>query len=99
MGFFSVIDDELKPSDDYLSNNELVGYEPGDMEHEDYNIEDDTVALSLIRTCTNCKCHFSLQSAIREFNNYFEGEFFYMEEFVGQICGKCAIKDVEKDFE
>ena len=28
-----------------------------------------------------------------------DAEFFYMEEFVGQLCGECAINDVEGDFE
>ena len=48
MGFFSEIDGELKPSDDYLASHELPGYEEGDMEHDDYEITDDTVAVSLM---------------------------------------------------
>ena len=49
MGFFSEIDGELKPSDEYLSNHHLEGYEDGDMEHDDYEVEDDEVAMSLMR--------------------------------------------------
>ena len=51
MGFFSEIDGELKPSDEYLASHTLEGYEEGDMDHDDYEVEDDTVAMSLIRTC------------------------------------------------
>ena len=42
MGFFSEIDGELKPSDEYLTKHTLEGYEEGDMDHEDYEVEDDT---------------------------------------------------------
>ena len=45
MGFFSEINGELKPSDEYLSTHSLEGYEQGDMEHEDYQVEDDEVAM------------------------------------------------------
>ncbi len=99
MGFFSEIDGELKPSDDYISTHTLEGYEEGDMEHDDYEVEDDTVAMSIIRNCNNCGKPFTLSSAMKQFDEYFDGEFFYMEEFVGQVCGKCAIADVEGDFE
>ena len=99
MGFFSVIDGELKPSDDYLSTHTLSGYEEGDMDHDDYEVEDDTVAMSLMRVCKDCGKAFTLSKAIETFDNYFDGEFFYMEEFVGQLCGDCAIADVEGDFE
>ena len=98
MGFFSEIDGELKPSDDYLANHTLEGYEDGDMEHEDYEVEDDAVAMSLLRTCKNCVKPFTLSAAIEEFDNYYDGEFYYMEEFVGQLCGKCAIEDIELEF-
>lgn len=98
MGFFSEIDGELKPSDDYLSNHTLEGYEDGDMEHEDYEVEEDAVAMSLLRTCKNCGKAFTLSAAIEEFDNHYDGEFYYMEEFVGQLCGKCAIEDIELEF-
>ena len=97
MGYFSEIDGELKPSDDYMQNHTLEGYEEGDMDHENYEIEDDTVAISLLRTCKNCGKPFTLAAAIKDFDNHFAGEFFYMEEFVGQLCGKCAIDDIEQD--
>ena len=99
MGFFSEIDGELKPSDDYLANHELLHYEEGDMEHDDYEVTDDPVAMSLIRMCNTCGKPFTLANAIDKFDNYFDREFFYMEEFVGQVCGDCAIEDVEGDFE
>jgi ribosomal protein S27AE len=99
MGFFSEIDGELKPSDEYLATHKLEGYEEGDMEHEDYEVEDDEVAMSLMRKCKDCGKAFTLAGAIKEFDSYFDGEFFYMEEFVGQLCGKCAIVDVEQDFD
>ncbi|WP_458457652.1 hypothetical protein [Pseudobutyrivibrio sp.] len=99
MGFFSEIDGELKPSDDYLTNHTLEGYEEGDMDHDDYEVEDDTVAMSLIRTCSNCGKPFTLAAAIENFDNHFDGEFYYIEEFVGQLCGKCAINDVELNFD
>ena len=99
MGYFSEIDGELKPSDDYLSTHTLNGYEEGDMEHDDYEINDDIVAMSLMRICNDCGKAFTLSNAIQTFDNYFEGEFLYMEEFVGQLCGECAIADVEGDFE
>ena len=98
-GIFSEIDGELKPSDEYLASHTLEGYEEGDMDHEDYEVEDDMVAMSLIRTCTNCGKPFTLAAAIETFDNHFDGEFYYMEEFVGQLCGKCAINDVELDFD
>ncbi len=98
MGFFSEIDGELKPSDDYLANHVLEGYEKGDMEHDDYEIEDDNVALSLMRVCRKCGKAFTLSKAIPIFDNFFDGEFFYMEEYVGQLCGECAIDDLETDF-
>lgn len=99
MGFFSEIDGELKPSDEYLATHKLEGYEEDDMEHEDYEVEDDEVAMSLMRKCKDCGKAFTLAGAIKEFDSYFDGEFFYMEEFVGQVCGKCAIADVEQDFD
>ena len=98
MGYFSEIDGELKPSDDYLANHELPGYEEGDMEHDDYDVADDTVAMSLMRVCSECEKAFTLSKAIEIFDEYFDGEFFYMEEFVGQICGDCAIKAIEEEF-
>ena len=98
MGFFSEINGELKPSDEYLASHTLDGYEEGDMEHDDYEIEDDEVAMSLMRTCKNCQKAFTLKKAINDFDSYFDGEFFYMEEFVGQICGKCAITEIEEEF-
>lgn len=97
MGFFSEIDGELKPSDEYLSSHQLQGYEDGDMEHEDYEVEDDEVAMSLMRKCKDCGKVFTLAGAIKEFDSYFDGEFFYMEEFVGQLCGKCAITEIEEE--
>lgn len=97
MGYFSEIDGELKPSDDYMANHVLEGYEDGDMEHDDYEIEDDTVALSLMRVCKSCGKPFTLSKAISTFDDYFDGEFFYMEEFVGQVCGDCAIADIEEE--
>ena len=99
MGFFSEIEGELKPSDEYLATHKLEGYEEDDMEHEDYEVEDDEVAMSLMRKCKDCGKAFTLACAIKEFDSYFDGEFFYMEEFVGQVCGKCAIDDVEQDFD
>ena len=69
MGFFSEIDGELKPSDEYLASHTLEGYEEGDMDHEDYEVEDDMVAMSLIRTCTNCGKPFTLAAAIETFDN------------------------------
>lgn len=98
MGFFSEIDGELKPSDEFLSSHQLEGYEDGDMEHDDYEVEDDEVAMSLMRKCRDCGKAFTLEGAIKDFDVYFDGEFFYMEEFVGQICGKCAIKEIEEEF-
>lgn len=98
MGFFSEINGELKPSDEYLSTHTLEGYEQGDMEHEDYQVEDDEVAMSLMRTCKNCGKPFTLAGAIKDFDAYFNDEFFYMEEFVGQLCGKCAITEIEEEF-
>ena len=98
MGFFSEIDGELKPSDEYLSSHQLQGYEDGDMEHDDYEVEDDEVAMSLMRKCKDCGKAFTLGGAIKDFAAYFDGEFFYMEEFVGQICGKCAITEIEEEF-
>lgn len=98
MGFFSEIEGELKPSDEYLSNHHLEGYEDGDMEHDDYEVEDDEVAMSLMRKCKDCGKAFTLEGAIRDFDAYFDGEFFYMEEFVGQICGRCAITEIEEEF-
>ena len=98
MGFFSEIDGELKPSDDYLANHTLEGYEDGDMEHDDYEVEDDAVAMSVIRTCKNCGKPFTLSSAIKAFDEHFAGDYYYMEEFVGQICGKCAITEIEEEF-
>ena len=98
MGFFSEIDGELKPSDDYMASHNLSGYEEGDMDHDDYDVKDDVVAMSLMRICNNCGKAFTLAKAIEAFDSYFDGEFFYMEEFVGQICGDCAIVDVEEDF-
>lgn len=97
MGYFSEIDGLLKPSDDYMANHVLEGYEDGDMEHDDYEIEDDTVALSLMRVCKSCGKAFTLSKAISTFDDYFDGEFFYMEEFVGQVCGDCAIADIEEE--
>ncbi|SDZ90450.1 hypothetical protein SAMN02910384_00507 [Pseudobutyrivibrio sp. ACV-2] len=98
MGFFSEINGELKPSDEYLSIHSLEGYEQGDMEHEDYQVEDDEVAMSLMRKCKNCGKPFTLAGAINDFDTYFNEEFFYMEEFVGQLCGKCAITEIEEEF-
>ena len=97
MGFFSEIEGELRPSKEYLESHILEGYEAGDMDHEDYEVEDDVVAMAVIRTCKNCGKPFTLSAAIKTFDNHFEGEFYYMEEFVGQLCGACAIKDVELD--
>ena len=99
MGFFSEIDGELKPSDDYMSNHTLAGYEDGDFEHDDYEVTDDTVAMSLMRVCKICGKAFTLKKAIDYFDGYFEGEFFYMEEFVGQLCGECAVDDIEGAYE
>ncbi|MBR5637391.1 MAG: hypothetical protein IKW81_10735 [Pseudobutyrivibrio sp.] len=98
MGFFSEIDGELKPSEDYLATHALLGYEDGDMEHDDYEIEEDEVAMSLMRKCNNCGKAFTLAGAMKDFDSYFDGEFFYMEEFVGQVCGSCAISELEKEF-
>ena len=98
MGYFSEIDGELKPSDEYLKNHVLEGYEEGDMDHDDYEIENDEVALSIIRKCKNCDKAFTLSKAIKDFDAYFDGEFNYMEEFVGQFCGKCAIENIELDY-
>ena len=98
MGFFSEIDGELKPSDEYLANHALEGYEDGDMDHDDYEVEDDAVAMSVIRICKNCGKPFTLSAAINEFDYHFAGDYYYMEEFVGQLCGKCALNDIELDF-
>ena len=98
MGYFSEIDNELKPSEDYLATHQLQGYESGDMEHDDYDVKDDMVAMSLMRVCKDCGKPFTLAKAIETFDEYFDGEFYYMEEFVGQLCGECAIDDVEGDF-
>ncbi len=99
MGFFSIIDGDLKPSDEYLEVHKLQGYEVGDMDHDDYDINEDTVAISIIRICNKCGKPFTLGSAISKFDDYFKSEFFYMEEFVGQMCANCAIEEVESDFE
>ncbi len=97
MGFFSEIDGVLKPSEEYLANHILEGYEEGDMDHDDYEVEDDEVAMSLIRKCKACNKAFTLAGAIKDFDEYYDGEFFYMEEFVGQLCGKCAIEEIEEE--
>ncbi len=99
MGKFSEIDGELRPSKEYLESHTLIDYDENDVWHDDYEVEDDTVAMSLIRNCKKCGKPFTLAAAIEGFDNHFEGEFFYLEEFVGQLCGKCAIADVEADFE
>lgn len=52
-----------------------------------------------MRVCKDCGKAYTLSKAIEVFDNYFDGEFFYMEEFVGQLCGDCAINDIEGDFE
>ncbi|WP_458459514.1 hypothetical protein [Pseudobutyrivibrio sp.] len=41
-----------------------------------------------------------ISDACDRFNSpLIDGEFYYMEKFVGQLCGKCAINDVEQDFD
>ena len=42
-----------------------------------------------------CGKPFTLSAAIETFDKHFDGEFYYMEEFVGQLCGKCTVSDVE----
>ena len=94
MGFFSEIDGELKPSDEYLATHKLEGYEEGDMEHDDYEVEDDEVAMSLMRKCKDCGKTFTAETNIVRKNCFISNNVKYSAAL--QATEKISEKDIAK---
>lgn len=99
MGWFSIINNEFKPSDEYLRTHKLEGYEEGDTCHEDYDVSDDVEAMNCARVCEKCGKTFTLDDAMVEYGDYFNNDFDYMDDFCGDVCGSCAIEKTEEEME
>ena len=99
MGWFSLLGGNFKPSDDYLKNHKLKGYQDGDVENDDYDVEDDVEALTCSRTCSKCGRTFTLEEAMGDYSYHFNSDLDYLSDYCGDICGDCAIEDMERKIE
>ena len=50
--------------------------------------------MNMTRMCEKCGKSFTLADAIMEYDSFADGTS-YMENYAGEICGECAIDELE----
>lgn len=90
----------LRPSDSYLKAHTLTGYSEDDWYNAAYDYRQDTEVFLMERTCEKCGKNFTLLEAVEQVKGYFKPYAIdYEDHFRGDVCGDCAISEIDSIFE
>lgn len=96
-GRFMLYKGELRPSDSYLETHTLPDYSPDDWYNDFYRVDDDEEVLQMKRVCKKCGTEFTIEEAREQFRTVYDWPL-YTDDFVGDLCARCAIKETAKLF-
>lgn len=96
---FMLYNGELRPSDSYLETHPMPDYRKDDWYNAAYDYRQDEEVFLTQRTCEKCGKTFTLPEAAERVKSYFKPyPIEYAEHFKGEVCGDCAIKEIESIF-
>ena len=67
-------------------------------DNAEYSIEDDPEELQKSYVCDNCGCTFTMEEAIDDYGDRFNGDLSYIScRHAGDLCGNCAADKTEAE--
>lgn len=96
-GRFMLYNGILRPSDAYFAAHSLPGYTEDDWWNDAYDVNDDEEILHMKRVCNHCGKEFTLLETAKEYDSLM-GWPYYTQQFIGDLCSGCAIKETRSRF-
>ena len=97
-GRFFMHDGKAQPSKTYLESHELPDFITDEWYNKNYHVEDDAEVFLEKRICRECGTEFLLPDALVEFQRACPNFSLYARENIGDVCGRCAAKDLHERF-